>query len=62
MMTIRRSLFMICLLALHCLLSQGVQAFQVSNDDLEVRPQDVLELTNGNRFVGKILVERDDFI
>ncbi len=62
MMTIRRSLFMICLLVFHCFLAQGVQAFQVSSDDLEIRPQDVLELTNGNRFVGKILVERDDFI
>lgn len=37
-------------------------AYQAASDDLEVRPQDVLELTNGNRFIGKILIERDDFI
>ena len=37
-------------------------AYQAASDDLEVRPQDVLELANGNRFVGKILLERDDFI
>jgi len=31
-------------------------------EDLEVRPHDVLELANGNRFVGKIILEREDFV
>ena len=55
----RRSLILIVLLGL---LGSSTLTAQVSPDDLEVRPQDVLELTNGNRFVGKILIERDDFI
>ncbi|OUU26123.1 MAG: hypothetical protein CBC13_00850 [Planctomycetia bacterium TMED53] len=40
----------------------GAANAQGAADDLEVRPQDILELTNGNRFIGKIIIERDDFI
>ena len=57
-----KTLFLISLLTSLFLWNSGLQAMQVAADDLEVRPQDVLELTNGNRFVGKIITERDEFI
>ncbi|NCF56848.1 MAG: tetratricopeptide repeat protein [Planctomycetia bacterium] len=35
---------------------------QNDSNDLEVRPDDIIELSNGNRFVGEIILETNDFV
>ena len=59
-MSFRRLLLLICLISM---VTISVPLYsQNDSNDLEVRPDDIVELSNGNRFVGKIILETNDFI